>query len=64
MYKCVCKDGFYFFYLDYLEKYFNGFEIENEYEKKIKVFYECDMIWKEIFINELIMIIKKVIWIV
>lgn len=56
MYKCVCKDGFYFFYLDYLEKYFNGFEIENEYEKKIKVFYECDMIWKEIFINELIMI--------
>ncbi|XP_062614926.1 probable G-protein coupled receptor CG31760 [Saccostrea cucullata] len=37
-YKCVCKDGFYFpFYdQDHLEKYFNGSEIENEYEKKMK----------------------------
>lgn len=39
-YKCVCKDGFYFPYLDHPEKYFNGSEIENEYEKKTKVFYE------------------------
>lgn len=35
-YKCVCKDGFYFPYLDHPEKYFNGSEIENEYEKKTK----------------------------
>lgn len=36
-YKCVCQDGFYFPFMDLPDKYFNGSEIENEYEKKTKV---------------------------
>ena len=36
-YKCACKDGFYFPIMGADRKYYNGSEIEEEYEKKIIV---------------------------
>ncbi|KAK6982245.1 G-protein coupled receptor 158, partial [Biomphalaria glabrata] len=35
-YKCVCKPGFYFPYLESSEKYFKGTDVEDENEKKRK----------------------------
>ena len=36
-YKCICKDGFYFPDTTAQQKYYNGSQIEEEFEKKIIV---------------------------